>query len=785
MNFKESLILLPRYFISRYFCMAFIMSSIWLYLRQHLPAKRPQKLTIIDKLIINLPILASLFFIAHNLYIILLEEDNTFFLKFISIINFNKIANYLPTPLLELLFNNKYMKVKLDSDEIFTIYYMVSCVNAIKNLILTWYQKGNAGLAIFEVDFETSLLLYYNRSGPTLMIFFMRAFFSLVIFSTKVFGLHKYLLLFMTLIYRSTDFYYFIYHIYSKGTGYPMILAIWRIVEFTLLFSTVIYFLFLFLKHVINNSLREFAHIIKLMFKGFSLKDDCHTILFKLAEQTLRNEGNNGYCYNINIVSLPMSYYWYDYYKRSEFSDKPIKWDNKNINDENSKTKYDMDYLNKDLIQKRIKNSNFIYKNWANPNYKKYRNIYNPVSYHSTSDEYEHSKMDENNATIISNKEKIQNNLFNLFSIQNISSIIKNNRIFSKNSLQTINNNNNNNNNNIIKSKHFLEKNWKTKDNIPKVDTKQKIKYIKNNNKKSISYPLNQIIHYKNYDEMDDEYSEFLYNTYSENEDDNQEDLTYTYEEPPKDTEESSITLSDSMNNSKDNIYHELYDILNDSDVINNLKNQNIIAENNSFISNSDLIGYENERMVTRSKYRKLLNSDTCNTETEDLSSQTISENIEDSFKYQLPLRDTLAKASAQCEIDLNTGNTSDGYSGKDKHKIKWKSPILKKFNPFSHHNPQEESSSNSSNSYCSENTNNNNNNKVSDVTSTPEIKDPYQFYRRTCVVCFDAQREIILWPCGCLCLCDDCREMMTFKSYNRCPCCQQNVNSFSKINLK
>jgi len=133
----------------------FIIKTIfWLYLRKNLPTKRPQKLTIIEKMILNLPIIATLLFIAHNLYSILLEEDNNpFFSIFISIINFEKIANYLPTPLLEIFFNNKYFKQKLDADEIFQIYYMLSCVNAIKNLLITWYQKGNAKYAVFEVRF--------------------------------------------------------------------------------------------------------------------------------------------------------------------------------------------------------------------------------------------------------------------------------------------------------------------------------------------------------------------------------------------------------------------------------------------------------------------------------------------------------------------------------------------------------------------------------------------------------------------------------------------------------
>lgn len=126
---------------------------MWLYLRKNLPRKRPQKLTIIDKFLIHFPILVVLVFIAHSLYLILIEEDDPFFKKFICIINFNKYINKLPTPLLELIYNNKYLKPNLDPDSLFPIYFMLSCTNAIKNLLITWYQEGNAKAANFEVFF--------------------------------------------------------------------------------------------------------------------------------------------------------------------------------------------------------------------------------------------------------------------------------------------------------------------------------------------------------------------------------------------------------------------------------------------------------------------------------------------------------------------------------------------------------------------------------------------------------------------------------------------------------
>lgn len=50
------------------------------------------------------------------------------------------------------------------------------------------------------------------------------------------------------------------------------------------------------------------------------------------------------------------------------------------------------------------------------------------------------------------------------------------------------------------------------------------------------------------------------------------------------------------------------------------------------------------------------------------------------------------------------------------------------------------------------------------------------------CVVCQTAHRQIILWPCRCLSLCDDCRLALVTQEFKGCVCCRREVTSFSKI---
>ena len=50
------------------------------------------------------------------------------------------------------------------------------------------------------------------------------------------------------------------------------------------------------------------------------------------------------------------------------------------------------------------------------------------------------------------------------------------------------------------------------------------------------------------------------------------------------------------------------------------------------------------------------------------------------------------------------------------------------------------------------------------------------------CVVCQCASRSIILWPCRCLSLCDDCRVSLAMNNFDKCVCCRREVISFSRI---
>jgi len=50
------------------------------------------------------------------------------------------------------------------------------------------------------------------------------------------------------------------------------------------------------------------------------------------------------------------------------------------------------------------------------------------------------------------------------------------------------------------------------------------------------------------------------------------------------------------------------------------------------------------------------------------------------------------------------------------------------------------------------------------------------------CVVCQSVPRSIILWPCRCLSLCDDCRVSLAMNNFDKCVCCRREVISFSRI---
>jgi hypothetical protein len=50
------------------------------------------------------------------------------------------------------------------------------------------------------------------------------------------------------------------------------------------------------------------------------------------------------------------------------------------------------------------------------------------------------------------------------------------------------------------------------------------------------------------------------------------------------------------------------------------------------------------------------------------------------------------------------------------------------------------------------------------------------------CVVCQDAPRTVLLWPCGCLALCDECRVIMATRSFTSCVCCRTGTEAFSRL---
>jgi hypothetical protein len=50
------------------------------------------------------------------------------------------------------------------------------------------------------------------------------------------------------------------------------------------------------------------------------------------------------------------------------------------------------------------------------------------------------------------------------------------------------------------------------------------------------------------------------------------------------------------------------------------------------------------------------------------------------------------------------------------------------------------------------------------------------------CVVCQCSPRTVIVWPCRCLSLCDDCRVSLAMNNFDKCVCCRREVISFSRI---
>ncbi|KAL5032931.1 hypothetical protein BDV3_001452 [Batrachochytrium dendrobatidis] len=66
---------------------------------------------------------------------------------------------------------------------------------------------------------------------------------------------------------------------------------------------------------------------------------------------------------------------------------------------------------------------------------------------------------------------------------------------------------------------------------------------------------------------------------------------------------------------------------------------------------------------------------------------------------------------------------------------------------------------------------------------SRPGDDEPQAISIRNCVVCYQEPRQIVLRPCGCLCLCDTgCREALALRDYKECPCCRRVVKGYQRI---
>merc|ERR1712070_437388 len=50
------------------------------------------------------------------------------------------------------------------------------------------------------------------------------------------------------------------------------------------------------------------------------------------------------------------------------------------------------------------------------------------------------------------------------------------------------------------------------------------------------------------------------------------------------------------------------------------------------------------------------------------------------------------------------------------------------------------------------------------------------------CVVCQSSPRTVLVWPCGCLSLCDECRLGLAARNFTKCICCRTEVGAYSRL---
>ncbi|QLL30532.1 hypothetical protein HG536_0A03500 [Torulaspora globosa] len=54
---------------------------------------------------------------------------------------------------------------------------------------------------------------------------------------------------------------------------------------------------------------------------------------------------------------------------------------------------------------------------------------------------------------------------------------------------------------------------------------------------------------------------------------------------------------------------------------------------------------------------------------------------------------------------------------------------------------------------------------------------------RSNCVVCRINPRNIVLWPCTCFALCEECRISLGLRGFNSCVCCRTEIHGYSRLN--
>lgn len=73
------------------------------------------------------------------------------------------------------------------------------------------------------------------------------------------------------------------------------------------------------------------------------------------------------------------------------------------------------------------------------------------------------------------------------------------------------------------------------------------------------------------------------------------------------------------------------------------------------------------------------------------------------------------------------------------------------------------------------------NKNQNNEIFDSNEDEDD-QLSNLECVVCQTNARNIIIWPCKCFAICENCRLSLGVRGFSHCVCCRRQVDGFSKV---